>query len=239
MVFWNADWWPSQHCMTSCNGLWPLNRLTYETRMRLVSDLISLYWSVVVTLSPHNSTGVLFRTFQGHTRKVAAGHPRSGSQDKLWIFSHGLGGLGGLGGHSSNSKKLTIRISLHFKGFEIEVDPVTRRDVNEPMALKWTWFRTCGVFFREVRTVDDTIALPRDVSAAFWKVGICIFTEFPDTGGCKRVQEVAGGCRWLQEAVQVGKKGAGECRSVQEHGGPCSSVYIINNYIFCARVHTI
>ena len=53
------------------------------------------------------------------------------------------------------------------------------------------------------------------------------------------MQEVAGGCRWLQEAVQVGKKGAGECRSVQEHGGPCSSVYIINNYIFCARVHTI
>lgn len=45
-----------------------------ETRMRLVSEVISEYCS---RLSPHNSKGVRLRSFQGQTRRVAAGQPRS------------------------------------------------------------------------------------------------------------------------------------------------------------------
>ena len=47
---------------------------TYETLIRLVSEEISENCS---KLSPHNSKGVRFRSFQGQTFSVAAGQPLS------------------------------------------------------------------------------------------------------------------------------------------------------------------
>ena len=47
--------------------------------MRFVSDIICLWSS---RLSPHNSRGV-FSCVQGHTRRVAAGHPRSNEQNRV------------------------------------------------------------------------------------------------------------------------------------------------------------
>lgn len=49
-------------------------KTTYDILMRLVSDVICEFLS---RLSPQSSRGVLSRSFQGQTLKVAAGHPRS------------------------------------------------------------------------------------------------------------------------------------------------------------------
>ncbi len=44
---------------------------------------------------------------------------------------------------------------------------MTGWNVYEPMALKRAPLRTLGVLFREIRAVDNSIVLPRDVSATF------------------------------------------------------------------------
>ena len=66
--------------------------MTYEILMTLVSDRICELCS---RLSPHNSSGVLSRSFHGQTLNVAAGQPRSGNFKAFKIS--GFGDLNKLG----------------------------------------------------------------------------------------------------------------------------------------------
>ena len=125
--------------------------------MRLVSEEISEYFS---NLSPHNSMGVLSCSFHGHIRSVADGHPRTIYVCMGHRINYGFSPM-------PMGAKPTFRLSFHLKGFKVEHDLVTRRNVNEPMALKGTGFlRSFGIFFWEVGTVDDSITFPRDICAA-------------------------------------------------------------------------
>ena len=61
---------------------WPFKNwvCTHEILIKFVSDRI---WELCSRLSPQSSRGVLSRSFQGQTRNVAAGHPRSDLQKEI------------------------------------------------------------------------------------------------------------------------------------------------------------